>query len=323
MRRRLVGGVLVLALLATLLVIWGKRSSEPIRIGVILYTAVNAQVVEGFKTELAAQGFREDREVEFKTFMADGRLEELDSGVVTLMEWKPMLLLASSTPAAQAAYRATKASATPLVFAPVTDPISAKIVGNLQRPGEHVTGIRLDPSNGLRLQWLKRVDPRIRTIYVPYTSIDASAQASLNQIEEAAKALDISVISKPVLSMADIEQAARDVPPAANAIFLPNDSRIEAQIGLFVETALQRHLPLCPPSGIQVERGALMTYGFNHHKIGEQAGRLAAEILQGAKPGDLPVETAANILIVNQKTAMAIGLNIDDAVLRQAQQIIR
>jgi putative ABC transport system substrate-binding protein len=209
------------------------------------------------------------------------------------------------------------------VFAPVTDPIDAKIVSNLKRPGEHVTGIRLESSNGLRLQWLQRVAPRVRTVYVPYTRIDASAKASVKQIEAAADALGIRLLLRPVLSVTDIQQAARDIPPGADAVFLPNDSRIEAQIDLFVESALKRRLPLCPPSGIQVERGALMTYGFNHRNIGEQAGRLAAEILQGAKPGDLPVETASNILIVNLRTAQAIGLTIDDAVLRQARQVIR
>ena len=323
MRRRSLGGMFALAMLAVLLVFWRTNSPGPIRIGIVPFTTVNERVVEGFKQELAAQGFRDGREVEYKTLAADGRLQDLDAGLATLMAWKPALILAASTPPAQAAYRATKASATPMVFAPVTDPIDAKIVSNLQRPGEHVTGIRLDPSNGLRLQWLQRVDPRVKTIYVPYTGIDASAQASLKQIEEAAKTLGIVLIAKPVLSLADIQQAAREIPPAANAIFLPNDSRIEAQIDLFVETALQHRLPLCPPSGIQVERGALMTYGFNHQSIGQQAGRLAAEILKGAKPGDLPIETAANVLIVNQKTALAIGLNIDDAVLRQAQQVIR
>jgi putative ABC transport system substrate-binding protein len=323
MRGRWMGGLLVIAALATLSVLWFKSATGLIRIGIVPFTQVNDRVVEGFKEELAARGFREGEEVEFKILPADGRLDALDGRLASLMAWKPALVMAASTPTSQAAYRATKASATPLVFAPVTDPISAKIVGSLQRPGEHATGIRLDPSNGLRLQWLLRVDPRVKTIYVPHSSIDASAQASLTQIEDAAKALNISVIARPVLSPADIEQAAREIPPAANAIFLPNDSRIEAQIDLFVATALQHRLPLCPPSGIQVERGALMTYGFNHRSIGQQAGRLAAEILRGAKPGNLPVETAANILIVNQKTASAIGLNIDDAVLRQAQQVIR
>jgi putative tryptophan/tyrosine transport system substrate-binding protein len=321
MRRYL--GLAIVVLMVVAGVIWQLRQPAVVRIGIIPFTPVNDRVVEGFKAELAARGFREGATVEYKILPADSRLDQLDAGMAELMALKPSLVLAASTPPAQAAYRATKASATPMVFAPVTDPIDAKIVSNLKHPGEHVTGIRLDPSNGLRLQWLKRVDPRVKTVYLPYTSVDASAQASLKQIEEAARVLGIRLQLKPVLSLEDIQRAAREIPPGVDAIFLPNDSRIEGQIDLFVENALRRRLPLCPPSGIQVEKGALVTYGFNHRNIGEQAGRLAAEILQGTKPGDLPVETAANILILNLRTAQAIGLNIDDAVLRQARQVIR
>ncbi len=105
------------------------------------------------------------------------------------MTRKPNLVLAVSTPSAQSAYRATRASGTPLVFAPVTDPLNAKIVSNLKHPGEQATGIRLEPSNGLRLQWLLRVDPRVRSAYIPCTSNDANALGSLKQVQEAAQAL--------------------------------------------------------------------------------------------------------------------------------------
>lgn len=315
---------LALALLLVALVVLLQPGHTRVRrIGIVPFTPVTDQVVEGFKAELAARGFHEGQELEYKILPADSRLDTLDASLAALMAWKPTLILAASTPSSQAAYRATKASGTPMVFAPVTDPVNAKIISNLKHPGEQATGIRLEPSNGLRLQWLKRVDPRVQVVYIPYSSEDASAQASLKQIEDAAKALGIRLLLHPVLSLADIQLAAQEIPPDADAIFLPNDSRIEAQIDLFVASALQRRLPLCPPSGIQVERGALMSYGFNHRSIGEQAGRLAAEILQGARPGDLPVETATNILIINQRTAQAIGLRIDDAVLRQAQKIIR
>ena len=320
--RRLIGiaGVLIVMALA---VAWWIRPPGLIRIGIVPYTEVNARVVEGFIQELAERGFVEGRAVEYKIMPADGQFDRLDAQLVELMAWKPALVLAASTLAAQAAYRATRASATPLVFAPVTDPIDAKIVSNLKQPGEHVTGVRLEPSAGLRLQWLLRVDPRVRSVYLPYTSNDGSALASLKQVEHAAKALGVRLLLHPVLSQEDIQRAAHEIPPGVDAIFLPQDSRIEGQIDLFVVSALKHRLPLSAPGAIQVEKGALMTYGFDHHSIGRQAGRLAAEILQGRNPGDLPVETAANTLIINQRTAAAIGLTLDDAVLRQAREIIR
>lgn len=321
MVRRWIGiGIAVLSATATL-VLW-PQEKMPVRIGMVPFTSVNERVVEGFKAEMAVNGYREGETVEYRILPADGRLDGIDARVTELLTWKPALVLAASTPPSQAAYRATKASATPLVFAPVSDPIDAKIITNLTHPGEHVTGVRLAPSNGLRLQWLLRVAPGVRKIYVPYTQIDKSATATLKQVEQAARALGVQLLLKAVVIQEDIQEAARDIPSEADAIFLPQDSRIESQIDLFVESALQRRLPLSAPSALQVERGALMSYGFDHLSIGRQAGRLAVEILQGRKPGELPVETAENMLYINQRTAEAIGLKVNDAVLRQARKII-
>lgn len=313
-------GVGVLVIAATIF-LW-SREKAPVRIGMVPFTSVNERVLEGFKAVLAEHGYRESETVEYRILPADGQLEGIDARVAQLLTWKPALVLSSSTPPSQAAYRVTKASATPLIFAPVSDPIDAKIVANLTHPGEHATGVRLEPSNGLRLQWLLRVVPGVRKIYMPYTQIDKSAIATLKQVEEAAWTLGVQLLLKPVLSQEDIQQAAREIPPDAQAVFLPQDSRIESQIELFVESARQRRLPLSAPSALQVEKGALMSYGFDHLNIGRQAGRLAVEVLHGRKPGELPVETAENVLYINQRTAEAIGLKIDDTLLRQARKII-
>lgn len=321
MRRWILIGGSVLAALAAIL-LWPARPGV-VRVGLVPFTSVNARVIEGFKEALAQRGFRDGVNVEYKTLPADGRLEKLDGNIARLMAWKPSLVLAASTPSSRAAYHPTLASGTPLVFAPVSDPLDARIVGNLMHPGEHVTGIRLASSNGLRLQWLQRIDPRVHSVYVPYSTSDKSATATLKQIDSAARALGIRLLLHPVESPEDIERAAREIPPGVDAIFLPQDSRIESRVALFVASALRRRVPLSAPSALQVEQGALMSFGFNHRDIGRQAGRLAAEILNGRKPGDLPVETAENVLYINQGTAAAIGLHIDDAVLRQAREIIR
>ena len=322
-------GILLVLLVVSGLVLvwrwgpWSPRLNEPVRIGLVPFTSVNDRVVEGAVQALAELGWQAESNVEYRSLPADGRLDQIDARLAELMAWRPHLVLAMSTPPSQAAYRATKSSATPLVFAPVSDPLAAGIVTSLAHPGEHATGIRLLSSNGLRLEFLLRMVPQARTIYVPHTPQDKSAQATLAQIEPAARALGVRLLLKAVDSMDDIERAARDIPAGVDAIFLPQDSRIESRINLFVAGTLARRLPLSAPSVLQVEQGALMTYGFDHHAIGRQAGRLMADILRGAAPGDLPVETADNRLHINLRTARAIGLHVDDAILRQAQDIIR
>lgn len=302
---------------------WWWQAPRLVRIALLPFTNVNERVMTGFKQALAEYGWVEGSSVEFRAAPMDGAVDKLETHLAQLLAWKPHLVLAMSTPPSQVAYRATKGSGTPVVFAPVTDPLAAGIVTSLAHPGQQATGIRLLPSNGLRLDALLRLAPRARVVYVPHTPHDRSSQSTLEQIKPAAQALGVRLLLQPVDSLEDIARAARSIPVEAQAIFLPQDSRIEAHIDLFVQSAQARRLPLSAPSLLQVEQGALMTYGFDHRAIGRQAARLAAEILQGRPAGDLPVETADNNLYINLRSARAIGLEIDDGLLREAKALIR
>lgn len=318
------GSLLALALLA-LAAYWYAWLSEPSmrRIGIVPFTVVNDRVIQGFQEKLAENGWVQGRNVQYRIMPADGKLEALDARVKELLAWHPALIMSASTPPSQAAYRLTRGTDVPLVFAPVSDPLAAGIVKTLGHPGEQTTGVRLSTSNGLRLQWLQRMAPEAQVYYVPYSLNDKSSLVTLQQIEADARVLGLRLITTPLNSMDEIEQAARNIPAEAQAIFLPQDSRIEARIELYVRAAQEHHLPLSAPSLIQVEQGALMSYGFDHREIGRQAGRLASEILRGAQAGMLPVETAENYLAVNLQAAQAIGLTIDESTLRQAKLIIR
>ena len=318
--------LLALAMIAAVALGWRALSSKQpatVRVGMVQFSSVSARAIEGFKQALAERGWEEGRNVEFRVTPADGRIDLLETRLAELLAWHPDLVLSLSTPPSVAAYRATKASGTPLVFASVSDPLAAGIVTSLAHPGEHATGVRLLPSNGVRLEVFSRMVPRARNYYVPYSRSDESALATLAQIEPAARALGVRLLLRPLDGLEDIERAAREIPAEAEAIFLPQDGRIGGKIDLFVASARARRLPLSVASVLLVEQGGLMTYGFDHRAIGRQAGRMAADIFNGVLPGDLAVETADNQLHINLRAANAIGLTLDDAMLRQAQTIIR
>lgn len=302
---------------------WQASTSRPVRIALLPFTTVNDRVMSGFKAALREQGWIEGQHVVYRDMPADGAVDKLDARMAELMAWKPTLVLAMSTPPSQAAHRATKTSETPLIFAPATDPLAAGLVASLARPGAHVSGIRLLPSNGLRLEYLQLIAPAVRVVYVPYHSEDRSAQSTLEQIAPTARARGLELLLRPIDGADDLKRAASEIPAEAQAVFLPQDSRIEAAIDLFVQEALKRRLPLSAPGVIQVEQGALMTYGFDHTSIGRQAARLAASVLAGTPIGSLPVEAAENGLYINLRTAHAIGLKVDDGLLRQARGVLR
>jgi len=210
----------------------------------------------------------------------------------------------------------------PIVFAPVNNPLSAGIVTDLRHPGGHITGIRLPTGDDLRLQWLLRIAPRVKHIYLPYSADDESALISLQKATEAAKLLGVSLLPRPISGDDSVAAAIATLPANADAIFIPRDSRIGAQTAAFVALAEQRRLPLAVPSLEQVQAGALFSYGFVQKDIGRQAARIADQIFKGQRPGDLPVEMAENRLALNLVAARKIGLVVPEDIVRQAEYVI-
>lgn len=316
---------LLLALLA--LYAWRPWSlvgqERPRVIALVQLTEVDANTVAGFKAGLAEAGYRGDRQVRYLDHGPVGRIERLDAVILDHLRQRPDLFLVSSTPATQAVQRLTAGKGIPVVFAPVNDPLAAGIVGDLRHPGGQITGVRLPTGDDLRLHWLTEIAPGVRRVFVPYTAEDRSARATLDQITRAAPRLGLTLLPQPVQGEAGVAAALAALPAGVDAIFLPRDSSVESHIDRFVAHAQAHRIPLCAPSLIQVQAGALFSYGFVHRDIGRQAARLADQIFKGMPPGDLPVEMAESVLSLNLATARRIGIEIPDAILLQAEQVFR
>lgn len=315
--------VLFLASLAAAAVMlataFSPASAKPRVIALVQLTSVDENTVLGFKEGMEQLGYREGIDVVYLSHGPIGSAQLLEGVIREHLEKKPDLFFVSSTPATQAVKRLTEGrQSPPVVFGPVNDPLNAGVVSDLRHPGGHITGVRLPMGEELRLQWLVRIAPGVRRIYVPYTADDKSSLSSLRRASEAAEKLGLSLLADPV----DGNDRVAALPPYAQAIFLPRDSRVEAHIGEFVAAAEQLRLPLSAPSLSQVEAGALFSYGFAHKGIGRQAARLADQIFKGASPGDLPIEMAETRLAINLDAARRIGVPIPDEVLLQADYTI-
>ncbi len=307
-----------------LLTACGQSEPDRLHIGVVNLSPRLEPVLEGFKAGMAELGYTEGENV---TFLYDGPAENiaaLDDKVQILLDANVDLILAISTPAAQAAHRLAQNTGTPVVFGPVTDPVAAGIAESVPHPGGVATGVRLGAeSEAERLEWLLQVDKHIQRIYIPYNPDDASAVSSVTAVSEAMHALGIVPILQEASNDEAITAAIANIPVDADAILLPQDSLVAARIDDFAVAAITRQLPLSVPTDEQVERGALISYSFRLHELGSQMARLADQILQGTSPADLPVETAQFFLTVNLQTAVAINLEMPDIVLQSADRIIR
>jgi len=297
---------------------------EPPRIGVVNLTPRLDPVLDALKEGMADLGYVEGENIVYVYAGPAESIDALDGQVEMLLDAEVKLIISLSTPATQAAHRLTQASGLPVVFGPVTDPVAAGVVDNVAQPGGNITGVRLGrESEAERLEWLKRAVPTMQQIYIPYNPEDDSAISSVTAVSEAAEKLGITVTLREARNNEEISTAIADIPEDTDALLLPQDSLVATRIDDFVAAAIDRQLPLSSPTDEQVTRGAFISYSFRLHELGLQMARLVDQILQGADPAHLPVETAQFFLTVNLKTAEEIHIDVPDIVLQSAHTIIR
>jgi len=234
------------------------------------------------------------------------------------------VLVAVSTPGAIAAKQAT--DTIPIVMLSVSDPVGSKLVDSLARPGGNATGLSiLAPElSAKRLDLLKQALPRLSRVMVLWNSANDGMKLRFREAELAAQTLGVTLQSVAVRSPDDFDAAfaamTRDRP---ESLLVLADTVTTANRRRAVEFAASNRIPAIYETRLFVEAGGLMSYGVNMHEHYRRAASYVDRILKGAKPGDLPVEQPTKFeLVINMKTAKAIGLTIAPPLLFRADQVI-
>jgi putative tryptophan/tyrosine transport system substrate-binding protein len=316
--------ILALVIAASLLLSGCSSAAQPktFTVGVVNLTPALDPAWEGFKVGMADLGYVEGKNVTYLYDGPTGTADKLDAAAQKLVDAKADLILSLSTPATQAAKRATTGTNTPVVFLPLTDPVAAGVVQSLRLPGGNITGVSAGGSEVKRLQWQLEMNPTVKKVYVPYNP-DASSKASLATTEAAAKQLNVELLPQIATTPDEVTAAVAAMPQDVDAIFILADGFMESQADKWIAVAKERKLPLSSINLNLVDKGLLFAFGHRPYGVGQQAARLADQILRGTKPADLPVETADYFLAINLKAANDIGLNIPDTILRQADSVVR
>jgi len=311
--------VVVLALLAVPLAAEAQPARKVPRIG---YLAAGSVEIE--KSWLAAfqQGLRDLGYVEGETIVieqryAAGRFERLPELAAELVRRKVDVLLVGGDAAALAAKKAT--SAIPIVIVTVADPVAIGLVASLAHPGGNVTG-QSDLHADLvpkRLQLLKEVVPSASRVAVLLNPANPSHPLQLKGLQAGAPALGVMLLSLEVKGPDDIERAfttMRKERPGGLLVF--GDRLLGTHRRRIVELALKSRLPTMFTQSSAAEDGGLMSYGANFPAQYRRTATYVDKILKGARPADLPVEQPTRFeLVINRKTAKALGLTIPPSVL--------
>jgi len=326
-RRRflLAGSALVAAPLAAV----AQPSARIPRIGFLsLDFAGNPRGGEYFRQGLRDLGYVEGRNIIVEYRDPAGRPERVPALVSELVAMKVDIIVAPSVIAAKAARNAT--GTIPIIFAGLTDPVADGLVTSLARPGGNVTGLSsLAPElMGKRLELLKQAVPRIGRIALLWQpgagGEDRSHKEMLKEAEAAAGKLDVKLTIFEARDPADFDRAFAAMANArADGLTVLGSPMLFVARRRLVQMANANRLPAVYFTRQYVEAGGLMAYGASLDDLTRRAATYVDRILKGAKPGDLPVEQPTKFdLIVNLKTAKALGLAIPPALLGRADEKI-
>ncbi len=283
--------------------------------------------ISAFRKELDQAGWREGRDVEFDYGWAADNADRLRSFAKQLVKWRPDVIFAVTTPAVAALLKETRTI--PIVFAVVSDPLGSGFVKQLSRPGGNVTGftdINIEPSLGGKwVQLVKETSPAIRRVAMLYNPPTAPFAAYfLQPFEAAGRESAVHTSAVPVNSTADIDRAmtALAAQPGGAFVVLPDAFAINHR-NLIVALAASHRLPAVYPYRFFANIGGLLSYGIVAEDLFRRAAAYVGRILKGAKPADLPVQAPTDFeLVVNLKTAAALGLTIPQTILAGADEVI-
>jgi len=302
-----------------------QQAAKPPIIGYLSPTAASTegQWSPAFVRRLHELGWIEGRTVEIEYRWAEGHAERLSAFADELVRLKVSVIVTSATPPTIAAKRAT--SVIPIVFAVSGDPVGTGLVASLARPGGNVTGLSIQSVDAVskQVELLRDVVPNLHRLAVLANESNPMNRRQAEEVQAAAHALGLAVAPLDVRRADDIAPAFATLDGCADALYVAADPLFFNNKLAISALALKARLPDMYSFREEVVAGGLLSYGPSFPDLFRRAAELVDKILRGAKPADIPVEQPTKFdLVINLKTAKALGLIIPHNLLVLADEVI-
>lgn len=273
---------------------------------------------KGIIDALKEEGFIEGQNLEIDFQNAQGEMANAQTIADGFASAKKDMIVAIATPSAQAAYNATKDI--PIVFTAVTDPVSAGLVASLDKPGGNVTGSSDAAPMEKQFELIKTLVPNVKKLGVIYNTSEANSVVQVDQAKSIAAKLGLEIVEVGITSVNDIDQALNSAIGNIDALYVPTDNTVVSSIPLVANKCIENKIPVISAEDGAVKGGALATEGINYYNLGLQTGKIAAQILKGGKPAEIPVGLLEDTtLVINETTAAKLGITIPEALKARAE----
>jgi putative tryptophan/tyrosine transport system substrate-binding protein len=320
-RRAFVGGGV--AALVSPLAAEGQRAKVP-HIGILAPTTCSHPNYQALREGLRALGYVEGKTIIIECREAAGRYERVPALAAELVRLKVDVLVTDGLSPARAAKQATKTI--PIVMGTVGDPVGAGLVHSLAQPGANITGLTLATAelNTKRLEFLRALTPESTHVAVLTNPGNPGSALAVRETQAAARSLGLTLHVVEARSPEALDRAfAEMLKEQVKAVVILPDPILADQSTRAADLAAKYRLPAVGEARKFAEAGGLLAYGPRSEENFRRAASLVDKILKGAKPADLPVEQPTKLeLVINLKTAKALGLTIPPSLLARADQVI-
>jgi putative ABC transport system substrate-binding protein len=303
---------------------FAQQQGKVWRIGYLLSQTLDAYF-DMFQQHMRELGYIEGKNILFERRNAEGLLDRTPALIRELVEQKVSILVVNNNVAIDAARKAT--TTIPIVMVTSIDPVTAGYVASLAHPGGNITGVASlnRELSAKRIELLREIFPKLSRMAILWDEAGPGPKTAFKNYEAAAKAMKVRVQSLAIQgSRPDIEGAFRAAKTGgAEVIVIVANPTINANRMTVMELALKYRLPSMVENDTYIDGGGLMSYGTSRSEITQRMAVYVDKILKGAKPSNLPIEQPTKFeLVINMKTAKALGIKIPNSILVQAIKVI-
>ena len=288
---------------------------------IVEHPALDA-VRDGIKQYLADNGYNETN-LNFSYESAQGQPATAAQIARKLVGENPDVIVAIATPSAQAAVSSIAGTDIPVVFSAVTDPLGAKLVSDMQKPGGNVTGLSDMVNVKQHVALIKEFKADVKSIGVPYNPGEANSVTIVEALKAAAKEQGIEVIEAAAPKTSDVMMAASQLVGKADVIYCPTDNTVISALESVVKVGVDAQIPVFAADTDSVKRGVIAAVGYDYFDLGKQTGEIVLKVLKGEQAGDSAVKMAEGTsLFVNPAMAAKMGIEVPQTVLDRATEIV-
>jgi putative ABC transport system substrate-binding protein len=301
------------------------QAAKPYRVGILHPGGSQYETIDGLRQGLKELGLSEGKQVHLDIRDVKGDASATDMEAAALEKENVSLIYALTTPVITKAKGAT--GKVPIVFCIGSDPVTGKLVDSFARPGGRLTGVHylVRDLTGKRLEILKEILPKISRVLTFYDPTNRVAAEGATLAREEAKRLGIKLIERHVRSIEELKTEVQKLKTGdADAFLFTPDPMVGSQSQLIIDVAQARKLPTMFQEQSLVAKGALAAYGQNYREIGWVSAKYVQQVLNGANPKDMKIETVDSVeLALNLQTAKQLGVTIPPQVLARAKRVVR